>query len=110
MRIAPELYLKRLIVGGLNRVYDLNRNFRNEGVSFKHNPEYTMLEFYQAYSNYHDLMDLTEEMFKQVVDRVCGKRQVTYGSHTIDFDNWTRHHDGRGDREVSPKTSLGDRI
>ena len=90
LRIAPELYLKRLIVGGLNRVYDLNRNFRNEGVSYKHNPEYTMLEFYQAYSNYHDLMDLTEEMFKQIVDRVCGKRQITYGSHTIDFDNWTR--------------------
>jgi lysyl-tRNA synthetase class 2 len=74
----------------LNRVYDLNRNFRNEGVSYKHNPEYTMLEFYQAYSNYHDLMDLTEEMFKRVVDRVCGTRQVTYGSHTIDFDRWTR--------------------
>jgi lysyl-tRNA synthetase, class II len=90
LRIAPELYLKRLIVGGLNRVYDLNRNFRNEGVSYKHNPEYTMLEFYQAYSNYHDLMDLTEEMLKRVVDRVCGKRQVTFGSHTIDFDNWTR--------------------
>ena len=90
LRIAPELYLKRLIVGGMNRVYDLNRNFRNEGISYKHNPEYTMLEFYQAYSNYHDLMDLTEEMFKQVVDRVCGKRQVVFGSHTIDFDNWTR--------------------
>jgi lysyl-tRNA synthetase, class II len=90
LRIAPELYLKRLIVGGMNRVYDLNRNFRNEGISYKHNPEYTMLEFYQAYSNYHDLMDLTEEMFKQVVDRVCAKRQVVFGSHTIDFDNWTR--------------------
>jgi lysyl-tRNA synthetase class 2 len=90
LRIAPELYLKRLIVGGMNRVYDLNRNFRNEGVSYKHNPEYTMLEFYQAYSNYHDLMDLTEEMLKQVVDRVCGTRKVTYGSHTIDFDKWTR--------------------
>src|SRR5262247_4016987 len=90
LRIAPELYLKRLIVGGLNRVYDLNRNFRNEGVSYKHNPEYTMLEFYQAYSNYHDLMDLTEEMLKRVVDRVCRKRQVTFGSHTIDFDKWTR--------------------
>jgi lysyl-tRNA synthetase class 2 len=77
-------------VGGLNRVYDLNRNFRNEGVSYKHNPEYTMLEFYQAYSNYHDLMDLSEEMFKAVVDRACGTRQVKYGSHTIDFDNWTR--------------------
>jgi lysyl-tRNA synthetase class 2 len=90
LRIAPELYLKRLIVGGLNRVYDLNRNFRNEGVSYKHNPEYTMLEFYQAYSNYYDLMDLTETMFKSVVDRVSGTRQVKYGSHTIDFDNWTR--------------------
>ena len=90
LRIAPELYLKRLIVGGLNRVYDLNRNFRNEGVSYKHNPEYTMLEFYQAYSNYQDLMDLTEAMFKAVVDRACGTRQVTYGSHTIDFDSWTR--------------------
>jgi lysyl-tRNA synthetase class 2 len=90
LRIAPELYLKRLIVGGMNRVYDLNRNFRNEGVSFKHNPEYTMLEFYQAYSNYHDLMDLTEEMLKRVVDRVCGKRKVTFGAHEIDFDSWTR--------------------
>jgi len=90
LRIAPELYLKRLIVGGLNRVYDLNRNFRNEGISFKHNPEYTMLEFYQAYSNYHDLMDLTEELLKRVVDRVCGTRKVTFGDHTIDFDNWTR--------------------
>jgi lysyl-tRNA synthetase class 2 len=90
LRIAPELYLKRLIVGGLNRVYDLNRNFRNEGISFKHNPEYTMLEFYQAYSNYHDLMDLTEELLKRVVDRVCGARKVMFGDHTIDFDDWTR--------------------
>jgi lysyl-tRNA synthetase class 2 len=90
LRIAPELYLKRLIVGGLNRVYELNRNFRNEGVSYKHNPEYTMFEFYQAYSNYHDLMDLTEKMLKEVVDRVCRTRKVTYGSHTIDFDSWTR--------------------
>jgi len=90
LRIAPELYLKRLIVGGMNRVYDLNRNFRNEGISFKHNPEYTMLEFYQAYSNYYDLMDLTEELLKRVVDRVCGTRKVTFGTHTIDFDQWTR--------------------
>ena len=72
LRIAPELYLKRLIVGGMNRVYDLNRNFRNEGMSYKHNPEYTMLEFYQAYSNYEDLMDLTEKMITGVVDKVCG--------------------------------------
>src|SRR4029434_6033840 len=81
LRIAPELYLKRLIVGGMNRVYDLNRNFRNEGISTRHNPEFTMLEFYQAYSNYHDLMDLTEEMFKAVVNRACGTLQVKYGSH-----------------------------
>ncbi len=62
LRIAPELYLKRLVVGGLDRVYEINRNFRNEGVSTQHNPEFTMLEFYQAYANYHDLMDLTQEL------------------------------------------------
>jgi lysyl-tRNA synthetase class 2 len=90
LRIAPELYLKRLIVGGLNRVYDLNRNFRNEGISFKHNPEYTMLEFYQAYSNYYDLMDLTEEMITRVAERVAGTRQVPWEGHTIDFGAWTR--------------------
>ena len=66
LRIAPELYLKRLVVGGLDRVYEINRNFRNEGVSTQHNPEFTMLEFYQAYANYHDLMDLTEELIKFV--------------------------------------------
>jgi len=90
LRIAPELYLKRLIVGGMSRVYDLNRNFRNEGLSYKHNPEYTMLEFYQAYSNYYDLMDLTEQILKQVVDKVCGARRVPYDGRMIDFDNWTR--------------------
>ena len=90
LRIAPELYLKRLIVGGLTRVYDLNRNFRNEGLSFKHNPEYTMLEFYQAYSNYLDLMDLTEEMITGIVDRICGSRKITYGDVEIDFDSWSR--------------------
>jgi lysyl-tRNA synthetase, class II len=90
LRIAPELYLKRLIVGGLNRVYDLNRNFRNEGLSYKHNPEYTMLEFYQAYSNYEDLMDLTENLITRVVDRVCGSRTLTYDEHTIDFNQWSR--------------------
>ena len=90
LRIAPELYLKRLIVGGLTRVYDLNRNFRNEGISFKHNPEYTMLEFYQAYSNYTDLMDLTEEMITGVVDKVCGSRTITYDGAAVDFDQWTR--------------------
>src|SRR5688572_10078033 len=87
LRIAPELYLKRLIVGGLNRVYDLNRNFRNEGISYKHNPEYTMLEFYQAYSNYYDLMDLTEEMVTRVAESVTGTRQVSFDGHTIDFNS-----------------------
>src|SRR5262247_3068816 len=90
LRIAPELYLKRLIVGGLNRVYDLNRNFRNEGVSYKHNPEYTMLEFYQAYSNYHDLMDLTEEMLTGMAKTVCGSTVITYDDQDIDFASWTR--------------------
>ena len=90
LRVAPELYLKRLIVGGLTRVYDLNRSFRNEGLSFKHNPEYTMLEFYQAYSNYLDLMSLTEEMIKDVVDAVCASRVVVHNGVEIDFDDWSR--------------------
>ncbi len=72
LRIAPELYLKRLVVGGLDRVYEINRNFRNEGVSTQHNPEFTMLEFYQAYANYHDLMDLTEELIEFVAREVNG--------------------------------------
>src|SRR5947209_4506668 len=72
LRIAPELFLKRLVVGGLDRVYEINRNFRNEGVSTQHNPEFTMLEFYQAYSNYHDLMDLTQELITSVANEVNG--------------------------------------
>lgn len=90
LRIAPELYLKRLIVGGMTRVYDLNRSFRNEGLSFKHNPEYTMLEFYQAYSNYVDLMDLTEELILGIVDAVCESRTVPYDDKEIDFERWAR--------------------
>jgi len=90
LRIAPELYLKRLIVGGLNRVYDLNRIFRNEGISTRHNPEFTMLEFYQAYSNYTELMDLTEEMLTGIAERVCGSRVITYDGQEIDFGKWTR--------------------
>ena len=90
LRIAPELYLKRLIVGGLNRVYDLNRIFRNEGISTRHNPEFTMLEFYQAYSNYTDLMDLTEEMLSGIAEKVCGSRIITYDDQQIDFGNWDR--------------------
>ena len=90
LRIAPELYLKRLIVGGLNRVYDMNRIFRNEGISTRHNPEFTMLEFYQAYSNYTDLMDLTERMLAGIVEKVCGSRVTAYDGQQIDFGKWTR--------------------
>jgi lysyl-tRNA synthetase class 2 len=90
LRIAPELYLKRLIVGGLNRVYDLNRIFRNEGISTRHNPEFTMLEFYQAYSNYTELMDLTEEMVTGIAQKVCGSKVIKYDEYEIDFSKWTR--------------------
>lgn len=113
LRIAPELYLKRLVVGGMNRVYDLNRNFRNEGMSTRHNPEYTMLEFYQAYSHYGDLMDLTEVMFKQVVDHVCGARQVAYDGKVIDFDQWSRYRMKEAVVKFYPEpideSALGDR-
>jgi len=90
MRIALELYLKRLIVGGIQRVYELSRIFRNEGVSTHHNPEFTMLEFYQAYSDYNDLMDLSQELITRVAERVAGTRQVPYGEHVLDFDRWQR--------------------
>ena len=90
MRIALELYLKRLIVGGIPRVYELGRIFRNEGISTRHNPEFTMIEFYQAYSDYNDLMDLSEEMITKIAEAVTGSRQVEYGEHVLDFDNWRR--------------------
>ncbi len=86
LRIAPELYLKRLVVGGFERVFEINRNFRNEGVSTRHNPEFTMLEFYQAYADYHELMDLTEELIRYIADRVNGSRQVSYQGREYDFD------------------------
>ena len=90
-RSAPELYLKRLIVGGFEKVYELNRNFRNEGLSTKHNPEFTMLEFYEAYSDYHDLMELTEELITHVVRTVRGSLVIEYGDHRIDFTRpWRR--------------------
>jgi lysyl-tRNA synthetase class 2 len=85
LRVAPELYLKRLVVGGFNRVFELGRTFRNEGVSTRHNPEFTMLEFYQAYATYDDLMDLTEEMLSQLAAAVVGGRQRTWGPHAIDL-------------------------
>ena len=83
LRIAPELYLKRLIVGGIERVYEINRNFRNEGISTQHNPEFTMLEFYQAYSEYRELMDMTEQMLSTVAREAIGTDQITFGEHQI---------------------------
>ena len=83
LRVAPELYLKRLVVGGVERVYEINRNFRNEGISTRHNPEFTMLEFYEAYSDYEKLMDLTEALLGAVADDVLGGREFSYGGETI---------------------------
>ena len=83
LRIAPELYLKRLVVGGLDRVYEINRNFRNEGVSTQHNPEFTMLEFYQAYADYNDLMELTEELFLHLGQTLLGGDTLTYQGETV---------------------------
>jgi lysyl-tRNA synthetase, class II len=91
LRIAPELYLKRLVVGGLDRVYEINRNFRNEGVSTQHNPEFTMLEFYQAYANFKDLMDLTEELIAFVAQEVNGTTVTEFNGYTIDLGKWARH-------------------
>ena len=85
LRIAPELYLKRLVVGGFERVFEINRNFRNEGLSTRHNPEFTMVEFYQAYADYKDLMDLTEDMLRGIAQDVLGKTQVEYQGETYDF-------------------------
>jgi lysyl-tRNA synthetase class 2 len=90
LRIAPELYLKRLVVGGLDRVYEINRNFRNEGVSTQHNPEFTMLEFYQAYANYHDLMDLTQKLVAFVATEVNGTTLTTFNDVEIDLSKWTK--------------------
>ncbi len=86
LRIAPELYLKRLVVGGFERVFELNRNFRNEGLSTRHNPEFTMLEFYQAYARYEDLMDLTEDLFRKIAHAVIGSSQISYQGSNYDFD------------------------
>ena len=91
LRIAPELYLKRLVVGGFEKVFEINRNFRNEGVSTRHNPEFTMVEFYQAYADYEDLMSLTEEMFRHIAFEVSGTERIEYQGNTIDFGGrWQR--------------------
>lgn len=85
LRIAPELYLKRLVVGGFDRVFEINRNFRNEGLSLRHNPEFTMLEFYQTYADYRDLMDFTETMLRIIAQETCGSRQIIYQEKEYDF-------------------------
>lgn len=91
LRIAPELYLKRLVIGGVERVFEINRNFRNEGISTQHNPEFTMLEFYQAYATYEDLMKLTEEMFVFVAKEVVGDTTIVYQENEIDLNPpWQR--------------------
>jgi lysyl-tRNA synthetase class 2 len=99
LRIAPELYLKRLVVGGLERVYEINRNFRNEGISTRHNPEFTMLEFYQAYTDYHGLMDLSEELLRQTAIDATGSAVVEYQGEKIDFGKF---------RRVSMRDAVGD--
>ena len=85
LRIAPELFLKRLVVGGLDKVYEINRSFRNEGIDAQHNPEFTMLEFYEAYKDYYDMMDLTEELLTGMAEALLGKAEVPFGEHTISF-------------------------
>ena len=91
LRIAPELYLKRLVVGGFERVFEINRNFRNEGISIQHNPEFTMMEFYQAYATYEDLMTLTEDLICHVAEQVVGSLQFNYGERAIDLSRpWQR--------------------
>jgi len=86
LRIAPELFLKRCVVGGLEKVFEINRNFRNEGLSTRHNPEFTMLEFYEAYADYHDLMNLTEDMLRDVARSVVGSTQIQYQGEIYDFE------------------------
>jgi lysyl-tRNA synthetase class 2 len=91
LRVAPELYLKRLVIGGLERVYEINRNFRNEGISTQHNPEFTMLEFYQAYASYGDLMDLTEEMLTGIAEKVAGGTSLPWGDGRLELARpWRR--------------------
>jgi len=91
LRIAPELYLKRLVIGGFERVFEINRNFRNEGISIQHNPEFTMMEFYQAYATYEDLMTLTEDLICNVAEQVVGSLQFKYGERDVDLSRpWQR--------------------
>jgi len=112
LRIAPELYLKRLLVGGFERVYEINRNFRNEGISTRHNPEFTMIEFYQAYADYTDLMRYTEEMISSVAQQVLGTMKVTYQGQPIDLTPpWQRYtlKDATVDLGGVPRDAMEDR-
>jgi lysyl-tRNA synthetase class 2 len=103
LRIAPELYLKRLIVGQFERVYEINRNFRNEGISVQHNPEFTMLEFYQSYSDYRDLMDLTQTLIRYLAEKVLGKFEFEYGGEKISLERWHRYSLKEAIREFWPR-------
>lgn len=115
LRVAPELFLKRLLVGGIERVFELNRNFRNEGISVRHNPEFTMLEFYQAYATYDDLMALTEELFATVAKEILGSLTVSGGDHEIDLQPpWhrlslvdaVRRYGGAGEKDLGSVEAL----
>jgi lysyl-tRNA synthetase class 2 len=110
LRIAPELFLKRLVVGGFEKVYEINRNFRNEGLSTRHNPEFTMVEFYEAYADYRDLMDLTEDMMRRLAETVLGTARINYQGTELDFgagfqrlsvrDAVVRYNEGLTEREI----------
>ena len=116
LRIAPELYLKRLVVGGIEKVFEINRNFRNEGISTRHNPEFTMLEFYEAYADYRDLMVLTEVLLREVAQKVCGTTTIVYQGETIElaqpFPRMTmaeairRHNDDYADVDLTDSATL----
>lgn len=116
LRIAPELYLKRLVVGGFEKVFEINRNFRNEGLSTRHNPEFTMVEFYQAYADYHDLMNFTEAMMRHIAEQVLGNTVVTYQGLEIDFaqpfnrlsvsDAVLKHCDEVNESDLADRNSL----
>jgi lysyl-tRNA synthetase class 2 len=110
MRIAPELYLKRLTVGGIERVYEINRNFRNEGISTQHNPEFTMLEFYQTYSDYHELMVMTEEMLSTVARESIGTDQVRFGDHDISLAPPYRRVSLREGARLKASEKLGEAV
>jgi lysyl-tRNA synthetase class 2 len=109
LRVAPELYLKRLVVGGFERVYEINRNFRNEGVSTRHNPEFTMLELYEAYATYDEIMDITEDMIRHAAQEAIGRTDVTWEGNAIDlgprFRRWRLEE---AVRELNPEITVAD--